>query len=410
MVCCEKNIINSVKVSKFKTVSISAVIRMPLERKYVTLNALLPYVLKRGCKKYDTLRKINIKMYEMFGAVFDANVIKKGEKQILQFFIEVVDKKDFAKNALEFLAEVITNPLTENGGFIKKYVDDEKENLRDEIRGRKNDKKEYAKLKCVEIMCEDEPFGIYGDGYEEDIEKIDEKSLYNRYLEIIKNYNIEFYCVGNLSENDIETYINEYFYMTKKNNLLFDKNYEHLKRNTKEIREVKETEGLAQGRLCMGIRTNVKPNTDDFYKLLVANEIFGGSANSKLFLKLREENGLCYYINSFIYRFKSIISVQAGIKEEDYENSVSMIKECIENVQNMKFSKEDFNNAVLGLIKNYEGILDYPEGLMDFYLSQNMLGCDLSIDKTIKKIKSVSERDVSDIMKNVYIDTIYFLC
>ena len=136
------------------------------------------------------------------------------------------------------------------------------------------------------------------------------------------------------------------------------------------------------------MRTDVKPASDDFYALLAANEIFGGSANSKLFLKLREENGLCYYINSFVYRFKSIISVQAGIKEEDYEKSVSMIKKCIEDVQDGNFEKKNFDSAILGLIKSYESIVDYPQGLMDFNLTQNMLCVKDDLKTVSQKLKN----------------------
>ncbi len=405
--CYEKGIINNVKISKFKTISISAVIRMPLERKYVTFNALLPSVLKRGCKKYNTIKDINIKTYEMFGAVFDANVIKKGEEQILQFFIEIVDKNGLVEKAVEFLADILLNPLIENKAFIKSYVDTEKENLKSDISGRKNNKKEYAKLKCIELMCEDEPFGIYGDGYEEDINKINPKNLYDRYCYIIDNFNIEFYSVGNLSEEKLKSLVDEYFKLSPKKALKFNQNKTFLRN---DVKEVKESEGLSQGKLCIGMRTDVKPDSDDFYALLAANEIFGGSANSKLFLKLREENGLCYYINSFVYRFKSIISVQAGIKEEDYEKSVSMIKKCIEDVQDGNFEKKNFDSAILGLIKSYESIVDYPQGLMDFNLTQNMLCVKDDLKTVSQKLKNVSMKDVSNIMKMVYVDTIYFLC
>ncbi len=405
--CFEKTIVNGVKTSKFKTVSISAVIRIPLERKFVTYNALLPYVLKRGSKKYDTMRKINLKTDEFLGAVFDANVLKKGEEQILQFFIEVIDKKEFTEKAVEFLSEIITRPLVENNSFKKEFVYSEKENLKLEIIGRKNDKKEYAKLKCVEIMCEKEPFGIYGDGYIEDLEKINEKNLYNHYLDIIEKYPIEFYYVGNVEENDFNSYIEKYFNISSKKSVEFNENIVFSKG---EINEIEENEGLSQGRLCIGIRTDVKPNSNDFYTLLAANEIFGGSANSKLFMKLREENGLCYYINSFVYRFKTIILIQLGIKKDDYENSICLIKDCIEDVQNGNFKKEEFESAISGLIKRYESIFDYPSGIMDFYLSQNMIGDNRSLDDVAEIFKNISMKSISDIMKKVYIDTIYFLC
>jgi len=407
---CENVIKKGITASKFKTVSIGAVICMPLERKFVTYNALLPGVMRRGCARYNTLRKINAKTDDMFGSVFDAGVIKKGEWQIIQFYIEFINKNNILSNAVEFLSEVITKPLIEKGGFKKEFVDTEKENLKSEIMGRKNNKKEYAKLKCIEIMCENEPFGIYGDGYIEDLEKINEKNLYEHYCNVIDKYALEFYYVGNVSESEIQKSIDKYFDISVKDSPVVKENIVFSKKNIKNINEVREEAGLSQGKLCMGIRTDVKPNSDDFYRLLAANEIFGGSASSKLFLKLREQNGLCYYINSFVYRFKTIISVQAGIKKEDFEKSVSLIKKCIEEVKNGDFEKKDFENAVSGLIKKYQSISDYPSGLMDFYLSQNIIESDISLDDFIKKLKNVSKSDVSDVMRKIYIDTIYFLC
>jgi len=407
VVCCERNIVNGVEVSKFKTVSISVVIRMPLERKFVTYNALIPYVLKRGSCKYNTIRKINLKTDELFGAVFDTSIIKKGEEQILHFFIDVIEKKEFVEKAIEFLAEIIKNPLVENEGFKKEFVDGEKENLKYEIYGRKNNKKEYARLRCVEIMCENEPFGIYGDGYVEDLEKIDEKNLYKHYRYIIDNYALEFYYVGNISKDNFNEYIGKYFDNVSKDNIKFKENIVFSKKN---INVVKESENLSQGKLCIGIRTDIKPNSDEFYTLLVANEIFGGGANSKLFLKLREEKGLCYYINSFVYRFKTIISIQSGIKKEDFDNVIDLIKESIEEIQEGNFEKKDFDSAICGLIKKYESILDYPSGIMDFCLAQNMLGDNRSLRDVTKKFENISMRDISEVMKKIYIDTIYFLC
>ncbi len=407
MVCCEKNIVNGIEVSKFKTVSISVVIRMPLEREFVTYNALIPYVLKRGSDKYNTIRKVNLKTDELLGAVFDTCIVKKGEEQILQFFIEVIDKREFVEKAVEFLSEIITKPLVENKGFKKEFVDGEKENLKYEILGRKNNKREYARLKCVEIMCENEPFGIYGDGYVEDLEKIDEKNLYKHYRYILDNYALEFYYVGSISKDSFNEYVEKYFGNISKDSIKFKENIVFSK---KDINVVKESESLSQGKLCMGIRTKVKPNSDEFYVLLAANEIFGGGANSKLFLKLREEKGLCYYINSFVYRFKTIIAVQSGIKKDDFHDAVNLIKESIEDIQKGNFEKEDFDSAICGLIKKYKGIFDYPSGIMDFYLAQNMIGDDRSLKDVIEKFKTISMKEISEVMKKIYIDTIYFLC
>ncbi len=87
-----------------------------------------------------------------------------------------------------------------------------------------------------------------------------------------------------------------------------------------------------------------------------------------------------------------------------------MIRKCIEDVQDGNFEKKNFDSAILGLIKSYESIVDYPQGLMDFNLTQNMLCVKDDLKTVSQKLKNVSMKDVSNIMKMVYVDTIYFLC
>ena len=77
-----------IKTEKFNTIAVAILVRRSIKRDEATFNAILPYVLKRGCKKYESLRKINIHLEEMYGATFESCVIKKGEEQILQFFCE----------------------------------------------------------------------------------------------------------------------------------------------------------------------------------------------------------------------------------------------------------------------------------------------------------------------------------
>lgn len=398
------HIINS---KKFETVSIGILLRRPLNKNEVTMNALIPNILKRGCKKYNTLKKINEKIEMMYGAVFNADIIKKGEEQLLEFYIDVINKKNIVYEALEFLFEVILNPLCENEMFDNNYVESEKENLKNEIKGRIDDKREYAKLKCFSLMCKDEPFGIYGDGYIEDLEKINNKNIYEHYLNILKTSPVEIIIIGNISDEEIISKIKTSFNIKRKKiikipetNYIFEKS---------DIKEEFEKLNVSQGKLCIGLRTNVNPVGDDFYKLMVANEIFGGNANSKLFLNVREKESLCYYINSVIYRFKTIILIQCGVESKDYNKTLKLIKDEIENMKKCNFSDEEFDNAIMSLNKKYCSIEDYQSSAMDFYLTQYMLNDKLTIKDVAEKIKSVKKEDICEIFKNVFIDTIYFL-
>ena len=81
------------------------------------------------------------------------------------------------------------------------------------------------------------------------------------------------------------------------------------------MREITETMDVTQAKLAMGYRAA----SEDTPALLLANLIFGGYSNSKLFLNVREKLSLCYYASSGYHRSKGIITVSSGIEAQNYE-------------------------------------------------------------------------------------------
>ena len=43
-----------------------------------------PFVLGRGCRTYPTLRDIARRLEELYGAIFSADVVKIGERQLIE--------------------------------------------------------------------------------------------------------------------------------------------------------------------------------------------------------------------------------------------------------------------------------------------------------------------------------------
>ena len=72
-----------------------------------------------------------------------------------------------------------------------------------------------------------------------------------------------------------------------------------------EPRVVEEAMDVSQGKLAMGYRCS----SDDYPAMVLANLIFGGTSNSKLFLNVRERLSLCYYASSSYARSKNILTV-----------------------------------------------------------------------------------------------------
>ena len=70
------------------TLSVAVILTVPLNRKTVTTNALIPAVLRRGTNRLDSMKKLEIEMEEMYGASLDCGLDKSGKNHVLKFYIE----------------------------------------------------------------------------------------------------------------------------------------------------------------------------------------------------------------------------------------------------------------------------------------------------------------------------------
>lgn len=393
--------------NKFKTNVIGLLIRTNLCKENATKMALLAEVLKGGCKKYPSKQKIEIQMEELYGSIFDISVIKKGEEQILFFYLEMIkNEKRLFEEGIQFLNEILFFPLVEKGKFSDKIVSREKESLRRKIKMKSDNKKEYAKLRCIEEMCKNEPFGIYGDGYEEDLDKINSENLYQFYLNLMKDAPIEIIVSGD-SEKEAFQQLEKGFCFERQNYKKIE--CEKNKKRIEKIQEVMEEKQVLQGKLCIGYRSNSQPVGKDFYSLLVFNEILGAGASSRLFAQVREKEGLCYYVNSVLYRFKSIIVVQSGIDASEFRKVAEMIQKVIQNLKTDTIEQEELENAKKGLLKHYRSLSDYQTGIMDFYMNEYLLESKESLEDFIKNIEAVKAESINQLAKGLEQDTIYFL-
>ena len=97
----------------------------------------------------------------------------------------------------------------ENEGFNKEYVNQEKENIKQIIEAKKDNRASYASFRCIEEMYKDSPIGLYKYGYVEDLKDIDEKNLYQYYKKLVDECKIDIFVSGKLENIDIKRMMNE---------------------------------------------------------------------------------------------------------------------------------------------------------------------------------------------------------
>jgi len=394
---------------KFKTATICLMLRRPLKREEATQNSLLANLLGSGSHKYPNLYEINKYMEELYGAVFGSLIVKKGEFQIIRLYIEfaaVMDSELLTK-AVQFLREILFNPLAKNGEFSREIFDNEKNMLKDSISERINDKNSYVRMKCIESMCKDEPFGIYADGYAEDLEQINPKTLYAHYENIIRTTPLEFVASGNIDAEKFEKLVEENFAARDFSpvNLVVNP----VLYNPGEATKHEEVLQVNQGKISMGLRAGYSYSGKPFYDFLVFNEILGGSGNSKLFMNLREKDSLCYNVFSFLYRAKSILMIQSGVETKNIDLAIQKINEQIQGIKNGQISEEELNLAKQSLFSGFKSIRDGQGAILDFSYTQHILGDNDCTEDILQGISTVSIQDVVKLANSLYTDTIYIL-
>ena len=407
--------LHTIKTEKFKTNLIAIMLTTKLNRENVTKNALIPAVLRRGTKNLTTQEEINKKLEEMYGASLDCGLDKTGDNQVLKFYIETVndeflpqEAENMLKISLEKIFEFVFNPYLENGYFKKEYVEQEKENIKQIIDGKIDNKARYSLDRCIEEMYKDQPYGLYKYGYVEDMKDINEKNLYEYYKQLINECKIDIFVSGIIDE-ETENIIknNENIIKLKDREPQYNEPEIIAKKLEKE-NDVQESMDVTQGKLIIGMDLDI--NDDNLrFDVMIYNSIFGGSANSKLFQNVREKASLAYTASSSYYRFKNNIFINCGIEIKNYEKALEIIKQQIEDMKKGDFTDEEVENAKKGMIASIKTIDDEQDTEITYFFSQELSKSKCNIEQYMQRISGVTKEKVVDIANKVSINTVYFL-
>lgn len=407
--------LHTIKTEKFKTNLIAIMLTTKLDRENVTKNALIPAVLRRGTKNLTTQEEINKKLEEMYGASLDCGLDKTGDNQVLKFYIETVndeflpqEAENMLKISLEKIFEFVFNPYLENGCFKKEYVEQEKENIKQIIDGKIDNKARYSLDRCIEEMYKDQPYGLYKYGYVEDMKDINEKNLYEYYQNLINECKIDIFVSGIIDE-ETENIINnnENIIKLKDREPQYNEPEIKAKKSEKE-NDVQESMDVTQGKLIIGMDLDIDDDNLRF-DVMIYNSIFGGSANSKLFQNVREKASLAYTASSSYYRFKNNIFINCGIEIKNYEKALEIIKQQIEDMKKGNFTDEEVENAKKGIIASIKTIDDEQDTEITYFFSQELSKSKCNIEQYMQRISEVTKDKVVDVANKVSINTVYFL-
>ena len=408
--------LHTIKNNKFKTDLTAVFITFPLDRKHVTTDALIPCILRRGTSYMATQDEISKHLEEQYGASFDCGVEKVGDNHVIKLYIESVndnflpEQDNLIKKVIDTMFQIILDPLLEQGKFKEDYVTGEKNNLRRIIESKIDNKEQYAVDGLIQTMYKDMPYGLYKYGYIDDLEKISNDDIYNRYLELLKIAKFDVYISGDFDENRILDTVQENMKKLEGRIPQFVINNEETetKELVQDITETVEHLNVSQGKLIIGLDVlNTIKNSR--FAISLYNVIMGESPTSKLFQNVREKASLAYVARSTYLRQKSNIFIKCGIEIENYKKAVEIIKEQLETMKNGEFSEDDIEVAKKYMVNGIKTVEEEQDAQITYYIGQELSGYNLSLEEYKENISKITKEDIVNIAKNVQINSIYFL-
>jgi zinc protease len=148
----------------------------------------------------------------------------------------------------------------------------------------------------------------------------------------------------------------------------------------------------------------IKKKDPDYFAVKVMNQILGGSANSRLFLNIREQKGYTYGAYSSISArvYPDAFTAGASVRTEVTEPAIKEFLFELERIANSSVTKEELDDAKKYLTGQFQLGLETQSGLAQRLLEVGLYGMDDKyLESYTDKYMAVSVEDVQRVAKKV---------
>ncbi|MEW6754398.1 MAG: pitrilysin family protein [Candidatus Latescibacterota bacterium] len=402
------------RAERYKTVRLEVFLQDLLQRRRNTRLALLSRLLERGTHRLPDLRSLNRHADQLWGANLSVDIDQLGDRQVLHLVLEVLDERyvpageDPLEPGIVLLGEVLSDPVTQDGGFRPDYLHQEKRALRQSIAATFNDKMLYAQRRCVEEMCRGEAYGLPLLGDPADFRGISAVNLLRYHRHLLQTNPIDVFASGWFDDRRVAE-------LTARS-LAGRRRYAPIPATVpipvaapERPRRILERQEVSQGRLVQGYRTQTGLADPDYPALGLLNLLWGGDSQSRLFRTLREERGLCYHVGSYLEPLCGLLFVTAGVEAADFEAAIGGIADQLEALRAGRFEPGEVEAARSLLRHRLLRLEDDRAGLARLHYRQRVAASSHGRRELGRAVDAVTPEALCRVAQRVKLDTTYFL-
>lgn len=303
--------------------------------------------------------------------------------------------KEEADTAIDVLHDMLFHSLFDN-----EEIEKEKKVILEEINMYEDDPNSFIQEEFSKNLFKDNELGYSILGDKNLIKKINKEILLKYYEDHYRPENMIVAVTGNFDEKLINS-IEKYFSLEKEEVLINTPIDENVEFSNDFGIKVFERENINQIYFAIGMEGKGKIDPD-YNKLVLLNNILGGSSSSYLFQEIREKRSLCYDIGSFntAYRNTGELLISGGANMENFELALEGIFEIIEKMIKSGITINEFNRTKKQIKSQTVMAFENPQNIMfkmatDYLYNNSFAG----IENMIRRIDQISYKELNEFIK-----------
>src|SRR5215470_17028799 len=314
-------------------------------------------------------------------------------KETICFNIKVLD--EHIPIAIDILSDLVLNPV-----FAANDITREKGVILEEIKMDEDNPDYLVHEIFTQSFWKDHPLGKPILGTKETVRSFEQQKLFDFYRQRFAPNNMIISAAGNLNHQKFVQLIKERFA-----GLAAVPNGFHLPAPEVTPRVItRNKKSLEQVQLCVGVPSH--PISDEKrYVSYVLNTVLGGGMSSRLFQKVREEQGLVYSIYSDLnpYRDTGCMAIYAGTSVESVRKVVDHILAEFRELKTGPIPEDELRRAKDqlkgGLMLSLESSISRMSNLarQEMYFERFF-----TLDETIEQIESVTLEELLEMSSQLF--------
>lgn len=364
------------------------------ERKNINgISHFVEHMMFKGTQRRPTTQDISREL-DSIGAEYNAFT----SKDYTGYYIKSSAEK------VELSFDILSDMLF-HSRFDPKELDRERGVIIEEIHMYEDNPLMYVESLFERLVFGNHPLGWDIAGTRENISHITRRQMVHYVQKYYALSHLIVTVAGNIRKADIQKLVQKYFSLSA--NTVNKKKHHFLPFRGRQgspriLLKEKKTE---QVQLCLGFPA-LSHYAQDLPALQLLGLILGGNMSSRLFINIRERQGLCYFIKAVTesYADTGVFVVQAGLDRNRIQEAIRLIIHELALVREKGVTEQELQSAKEFLRGKLVLHLEDSENMADFFAKQELFHKKLQTpQEKLKKYLRVTTQQIQAVARKIIV-------